>query len=118
MGDDDVRFVIDLSEKPTNAASRPSAKSLAKPASRDRSFEIGGAVSYPPKSQPAFPEISSPKISSPKISSSRPTTVTHPAQATLHIALRIPRKMLDDIDAMARERNTSMSQVIRTSLAK
>src|SRR6266516_681055 len=112
MGDDDVRFVIDLSEKPTNAASRPSAKSLAKPASRDRSFEIGGAVSYPPKSQPAFPEISSPKISS-----SRPTTVTHPAQATLHIALRIPRKMLDDIDAMARERNTSMSQVIRTSLA-
>ncbi len=106
MGDDDIRFVFDLGGTPTNAEPR------AKP---DTSFRIGGQLSAPAslKSQPAFPEISTPR-STP---TSTPATVTHPARAALHIALRIPRKMLDDIDAIARERNTSMSQVIRTILA-
>ncbi len=108
MGDDDVRFVIDLGEKPTNTASRSSAKSNAKPVPRDQSFQISGGVSDPTlQTSPA-----------PAFTPSPTERATAGREPLLHIALRIPRKLLNELDEMARQDRTSLSAIIRESLRR
>jgi hypothetical protein len=99
----------------------PSRPARPKPHAPDPSFQIGFVShsesaapvlsrSTPPSSQDASPALRT-------VAQSRPTARKARREPLLHIALRIPRGTLDEINAMALEKHISMSQVIRSILA-
>jgi hypothetical protein len=128
VGDDDevpfIRFDIDprlFNPAPKAAPDDPETNRV-----RDPSFIISG-VSYPRSDRISDQNLGqgSGQALDADIPSSAPSDVTQtrapsrgPRREPLcYISLRIPRKALDEIDAMAREEHTSMSEVVRRILA-
>src|SRR6266498_3047411 len=104
MGDDDIRFHIDLGEAGMTGAS------LAKPVARDQSFRIGGIARPNAPASPASPPVSAPARTRPVVTQGKRS----PREPLCYISFRIHRATLRKLDEMAAERGTSASQIMRT----
>jgi hypothetical protein len=115
--DECIRFEVDPAI--FDGGLRPTSATAAVRQDRDLSFVISGGVSYPASTVPAASGSAPPPAdvqSTETVAQSRPTPRKARREPLVHIALRIPRKTLDEIDALARDQNNSGSAIIREIL--
>jgi hypothetical protein len=110
--DIDPRWWADDKPKPVSAPN-PDTK-----LQKGRSFEIAGSVTYPEIPRPKGDPVPDPPQQDRATRTEQIVARSRSPrkQPLLHIALRIPRDLLEKLDQIAREKNTSTSQVIRTIL--
>jgi hypothetical protein len=113
----DFRFIIDPALRDGTADPAPAGK--PNPLPRDRSFQISGGFLHPIHPSRPAEASASPARSEPDIREiASPGCATTAREPLLHIAVRIPRKLLMKIDEMARQDHTSLSEIVRQSLAR